>query len=58
MQGAELVIRLDNRSREGDVVFLLFDSPNTFGNVRDAAKIDRFASDGRDEYRISNVPPG
>ncbi|MGA1824519.1 MAG: DUF2141 domain-containing protein, partial [bacterium] len=58
VQGAELIVQLDKPVQEGTVVFLLFDSANTFGDFRNPTKIHRFASDGRAVYRIRDIPPG
>jgi outer membrane protein len=55
---AEIAVRLDNPPTEGTLVFLLFDSANAFGDLRDPLKTLRFRSDNRDAYRITDVPAG
>ena len=55
---AELSISLDNPPSTGTVSFLLFDSPNTFGDLRDPVKTIVCPLDNRETYRIENVPPG
>jgi outer membrane protein len=40
------------------VVFLLFDSANTFGDLRDPRRRLKLPLDGRAEYRIDAVSPG
>lgn len=58
VQAAEVVVRLHNPPREGTVVFLLFDSANTFGDLRDPAKTLRYPADGQKAYPILDVLPG
>lgn len=55
---AALIIRLENPPPSGTVAFLLFDSANTFGDLRDAAKVVKYPVDGRVAYRIDGLPPG
>ncbi len=55
---AELTVRLENAPPTGTVLFVLFDSANTFGDLRDPAKVVKQPLDGREIYRIQNVPPG
>ncbi len=55
---AEIVVRLDNPPPEGTLVFLLFDSANAFGDLRDPLKTLWFPSDGRETYRFEGVPAG
>jgi len=55
---AELTVSLDNPPSKGTVAFVLFDSANTFGDLRDPAKVVIFLLDGRDEYRIEGILPG
>ncbi len=37
---------------------MLFDSANTFGDLRDPAMIVKYSFDGRKEYLIKNIDPG
>ena len=55
---AELTVRLNNAPSKGTVVFVLFNSANTFGDLRDPARVVKQQLDGREIYRIQNVPPG
>ncbi len=55
---AEIVVRLDNPPPGGTLVFLLFDSANAFGDLRDSLKTRSFPSDGGEFYRIEGVPAG
>ena len=54
----ELSVSLVNPPAIGTVYFLLFDAPNTFGDLRDPVKIVTRPLDDRKVYRIENVPPG
>lgn len=55
---AELAVSLENPPEEGTVIILLFDSANTFGDLRDPVRTESFTLDGRETYRLENVPPG
>ena len=55
---AELSVRLENPPPGGNVQFVLFDSANTFGDLRDPVKVVKQPMDGRERYRIQNIPPG
>lgn len=57
-QAAELSVSLDNPPAMGTVSFLLFDSPNAFGDLRDPVKTITRTLDDRKVYRIEDVPPG
>jgi hypothetical protein len=54
---AELTIHLDNPPPEGTVAFVLFDSANTFGDLRDPAMVVTLPLDGRDVYQIEKSLP-
>lgn len=58
VNAAELIVRLENAPSTGNAIFLLFDSANAFGDMRDPAKIVKHRLDNRDHYRIENVSPG
>ena len=55
---AELSVRLENPPPGGNVQFVLFDSANTFGDLRDPVKVVKLPLDGRERYRVTDVPPG
>ncbi len=55
---AELTVRVENAPPAGTLFFLIFDSANRFGDLRDPSRIEKKAADGRERYRIQNVPPG
>ena len=57
-RAAEVAVQLVNPPATGTVAFALFDSPNTFGDLRDPALIAEFPLDGRTVYHIKDVPPG
>jgi outer membrane protein len=50
-------VRLTNAPAAGTVVFVLYDSPNTFGDLRDPVLTVTEPLDGRERYVITNVPP-
>ncbi|MBN2163706.1 MAG: MipA/OmpV family protein [Pontiellaceae bacterium] len=56
-QAAQIRVHLNHPPAEGRVVFVLYDSANTFGDLRDPALTVSEPLDGRDEYIITNVPP-
>ena len=51
-------MRIENPPPAGDVVFLLFDSADGFGDFRDPVKSVRLPIDGYGIYRVDDVPPG
>lgn len=55
---AEIQVRLNNPPPEGTLVFLLFNSPNAFGDLRDPVKELKSPSDHRETYRIGDVAAG
>ncbi len=58
LHAEELNVRLVNPPEEGTVVFVLFDSANTFGDFRDSAYERRLPLDGRKVYRLDDVNSG
>ncbi len=54
----EISIVIEDAPTNGTVVFSLFDSANTFGDLRDPVRQDTFPLDGRDSYRLTDIPPG
>ena len=54
----ELTVSIDNPPESGTVALVLFDSANSFGDLRDPAKVVRYELDGREKYRIEDVVPG
>jgi outer membrane protein len=55
---AELTVQLVNPPPGGMVSFLLFDSANSFGDLRDPVKVVRLPLDGRDVYHIEEIKSG
>ena len=55
---AEIAVRIDNPPESGKVGLVLFNSANTFGDLRDPFKLVIHDLDGRDEYIIDDVAPG
>ena len=55
---SEITIRLDNPPETGTIIFLLFDSANTFTDYRDAAVIVTESIVPGKVYLIDNVPSG
>ena len=55
---ADITVRIDNPPESGSVALVLFDSANTFGDLRDPFRVDIHPLDGRDEYLIDDVEPG
>jgi outer membrane protein len=55
---AEIKVRLDNPPSSGTLVFLLFDSANTFGDLRNPLRRTELPSDDREIYRFEQVPAG
>jgi outer membrane protein len=58
VNAAELTVSLDNPPNTGTVIFVLFNSANTFGDLRDPAKVVKQPLDGRQVYHIDDVPHG
>jgi MipA family protein len=55
---AEMTVSIDNPPAEGTVVFVLFDSANTFGDLRDPAREVKQSLDGSRVFYIHDVPHG
>ena len=49
---AEISVRIDNPPESGSVALALFNSANTFGDLRDPYKMVIHDIDGRDEYTL------
>ncbi len=54
---SEIRVRLIDPPEDGTVVFVLYDSPNTFGDLRDPVMTVTEPLDGRNVYSLTNVPP-
>jgi outer membrane protein len=54
----ELEIRIDNPPSEGAVVAWLFDSPNTFVDLRDPARVVILSDRGNIPSKIKDLPAG
>ena len=55
---ADITVRIDNPPESGSVALVLFDSANTFGDLRDPSRVDIHPLDGRDKYLIEDVEAG
>jgi len=58
LMAADITVSIDNPPAEGQVALVLFGSANTFGDLRDPARVDIHVLDGRDEYIMQDVEPG
>lgn len=55
---AEISVQLESPPASGTVVLVLYSSANTFGDLRDPAKLERFTLDGRDTFVMTDIPAG
>lgn len=55
---SDITVRIDNPPESGSVALVLFNSANTFGDLRDPFRVFIYPLNGRDEYLIDNVEPG
>ena len=55
---AELSVQLENPPSSGTVALALFSSANTFGDLRDPARLETYTLDGRDRYVLTDIPAG
>lgn len=58
VSAAELEVRIDNPPADGAVVLWLFDSPNTFVDLRDPVRIVILPDRGRTPAKIKDLPAG
>lgn len=56
--GAEIQITLTNPPAEGTIVCLLYDSANTFGDLREAYYTRSFTVKASNQYRLEDIPAG
>jgi len=57
-EAAEVTVRIENPPPEGTVAFLVFDSADSFGDLREPVRTVRQPLDGREVYRIGMLPAG
>ncbi len=55
---ADITVRIDNPPESGSIALVLFDSANTFGDLRDPFRVVVHQLDGGDEYLMEDVEPG
>ncbi len=55
---AELSVRLENSPLSGTVVLVLFSSANTFGDLRDPARLETYAPNESNQYVMRAIPAG
>lgn len=58
VSAAELEVRIDNPPAEGAVVAWLFDSPNTFVDLRDPVRVVVLSNRGKTPTQIKDLPAG
>ena len=58
IMAADIRVRIDNPPPEGKVALALYDSANTFGDLRDPVRVDIHTLDGGEEYIMREVAPG
>jgi len=58
LEAGQILIRFENPPKEGNLVFLLYDSANTFGDFRDPFWVETWPSDGRESYGFKDIPDG
>ena len=55
---AELSVQLENPPSSGTVALVLFSSANTFGDLRDPARLETYTLGERDKYVLTDIPAG
>jgi outer membrane protein len=55
---AKLIVQLENPPSSGNVTLALFNSANTFGDLRDPARVETYNVDRRDSYVLTDIPAG
>lgn len=55
---AEITVRIDKPPESGKVVFVLFNSANTFADFRDPFMVAKYPLDGRAEFYLEGIEPG
>jgi len=58
IQAAEIEVQLDSPPADGTLICLLYNSPNTFGDLRESYRTERFAVTSENQYRITDIPAG
>ena len=54
---AELSVQLENPPTSGTVALVLFSSANTFGDLRDPAKLETYTLGESNNYVLTDIPP-
>ncbi|MBN2144001.1 MAG: hypothetical protein JW774_05180, partial [Candidatus Aureabacteria bacterium] len=57
-RASEITLTLNDSPFNGTYVFMLFDSPSSFGDLRDPFKTSSFINSGETVYTISDIPAG
>ena len=55
---AEVSVQLENPPSSGTVALVLFSSANTFGDLRDPARLETYPLGERDQYVLTDIPAG
>jgi MipA family protein len=58
IHGATIEVQLDEPPTTGTVVCLLYNSANTFGDLRESYRQESFAVTSENHYRLADVPAG
>jgi outer membrane protein len=55
---SDIAVKLQSPPAAGTVVLALFSSANTFGDLREPVRVERYTLDGRDSYVLADIPAG
>jgi outer membrane protein len=58
VQAAEIEVTLDDPPAAGTLICLLYNSPNTFGDLREPYRTEPFEVAPENKYRIADIPAG
>ena len=58
IHGATIEVQLDEPPTVGTVICLLYNSANTFGDLREAYRQESFAITSENQYRLADIPAG
>lgn len=58
VRAADVSVRLQDPPKSGTVALVLFNNANSFGDLRNPARLKMFELDGREAYVLDDVPAG